>query len=141
MAQGKKVDVFLTRELVRKAPDMSPRVIEVPYWPDAEGNPGKLLVQPFNMGMRKTVRKSAEQPPRKDPDGKWQQDIDPEELEVETVMQGVRDPEDPSKPFFNRGDRDWLLGEKSSGAISFVAGQVMSASGMEGDAVGKPDAS
>ena len=100
MADEKKTeqsDGFLTREAIRKVPDLQARIVKVPHWPNEKGEPGKVMIRPFNMQKRRSVRKVAESP-MKDPEGRWTTETDAEELEVETVIQGVVNPKDPKRP-------------------------------------------
>lgn len=121
---------FLTVAQVRGAKDREPVSVDVPQWG------GKLLVVPFNMEERRSVRKVGQ---TVDSSGNVIQDA--EEMELEAFIQGVRNPARPEERLFKRGDKAWLKAEKSSGAISKVVKVILDSSGLGKDAVGKPEES
>lgn len=134
MSEAKTKTKFLSIDQIKKAQDLETVEVYIPEWK------GAVLIRPFTLKERGEVRKRSGQQ-KQDPDGNWTTEYDAEEMEIESILAGVRNPDDPSQKLFGREDRAWLLGEKSSGALSKISKAILDASGMGGDAVGKPDES
>jgi len=113
---------YLSIEDIRKADDMKTFDVKVPEWG------GVVKCKPFSMKERRAIRQVGETKSKR-ADGTISIEYDAEEIEIESLIQGVVDPE------FKRSDRDWLMKEKSSGAISRVTQKILEASGMGGDSL------
>ena len=108
---------YLSKEEIRKKKDIKDEDVYVSQWG------GHVKIRPLNMAQRRITRRSGEIR-SKAVDGTVSVEYDPEEIQVEAMIQGCVEPQ------FTGGDRDWLMKEKSSGAISTIAQRILDLSGM-----------
>ena len=95
---------------------------------------GWFKIAGLSMQQRTTLRKANMTMPE---DGDGKAILDMEGFELDSLILGVRDPNNPAMPYFSIGDREWLRAEIVGGAITPVANRVMELSGLGRDAAKK----
>lgn len=96
---------------------------------------GWFKVAGLSMHQRTTLRKANMTMPE---DGDGKPVLDLEGMELDALILGVRDPNNPAIPYFSIGDREWLREQVVGGAITPIANRVFELSGLGGAAAKKP---
>ena len=108
---------YLSKDMIKKSNDREIIDIEVEEWDGIVG------VRPLTMYERRAVRENSQETKRKS-DGTDEIVFNMEVLEIEAMIFACVSPK------FERADMDWLMEEKSSGAISKISKVIFDISGL-----------
>ncbi|KKL05569.1 hypothetical protein LCGC14_2604700, partial [marine sediment metagenome] len=89
---------YLTKDAIRRAPDLKERSIEVPEWG------GIVKIRPLTVDQRATMKDRSKKRVQT-PDGEWGIEYDNEDMELNAFILGIVDPK------FGPEDIDWLRKE------------------------------
>lgn len=115
---------MLTIDEILAAKDIEERVVDVPQWPTADGQPGKVRIRTFSKRQADKMRRDATRTNPKT----GQPDLDTDRLEALLFVEGVIEPK------VDLATYQKLL-DKSAVAVALIQQAIMSASGLNPAAV------